>query len=142
LNRIALESAMEAARRLGVELDEDRLSVIVEAYLDDLERQRNAETPEEAALRQLDEVADQVNSAVEVAGETEDWQPVYDLIFDGDGCLAERAREIADDLGMSFPAYVDPDTTYREDSEAWIWALGKFRSRLVDDIGMTAAGYG
>lgn len=142
MNRTALEAAREAARSRGIELDEDHLSAIIEAYLDDLERQRNAETPEEAALRQLDELSDQVNSAVEVAGETEDWQPVYDLIFDGDGCIAARAREIADEVGMSFPSYVDPDTTYREDSEAWIWAFEELRSRLMNDIGMGAAGYG
>lgn len=142
MNRNALEAARAAASSRGIELDEDHVSAIVEAYLDDLERQRNAETPEEAALRQLDELSDQVNSAVEAAGETEDWQPVYDLIFDGDECLAVRSRLIAEEVGMNFPSYVDPDTTYREDSEAWIWAFEELRSRLMNDIGMGTAGYG
>jgi hypothetical protein len=140
VDRHALEAAFDVARELGVELDEQKLARIIDAYLDTIDERRQRKTPEEIALGKLSEVSYLVSHAAAGARETGDWQSVYDLIFDGDDCLAVRSREIADDVGWSFPRYVDPDAGYQEDAEAWIAALDEFWSNLNSDVTMVAMG--
>ncbi len=50
------------------------------------------------------------------------WQKIYSVIFSDS--ISVRVRKLFDNLNRSF-SYYDPDTSYREDVEAFIVALGE-----------------
>lgn len=69
------------------------------------------------------ELVSLVKEANQITESTADWDVKYDLIF-GLGI-----HQVIKEVGLNF-SYYDPDTSYREDVQAFIRALNEFMESL------------
>lgn len=94
--------------------------------------------------RLLVEVAHQVDTASTGSDPSIDyWERAYGAVFDsGPLSLIARIREELTELGLRFPDYYDPDTSYEEDVRAYAEACAEFKEtilRHIDTVNRTAA---
>lgn len=125
----AIEAAEEMARQQGLEISGGKLQLVLGAFME-------ANDPDYAARRKLysghaalvsirKHIAEVEKEAAALPIEEGDWQYklLFDHLFDGDECAAVEIRDVLQHMDRSLADYYDPDTTYREDAEAYITAL-------------------
>ena len=77
--------------------------------------------PQEVLLSKITEVENIFNSEC-------DWEYKYDRIFG----YAKHIRTLMDELSISF-SYYDPDTSYEEDTRAYVQALLEVKENLLKE---------
>ena len=152
----AIEAAHAMARQQGLEISSGKMMLVLGAFLEaggyelaqpsgdpdagidpeHVERMRlfdgysrlvsiwnrMAEAQEEAA-------------GLDVAEDDFQYKILYDRLFEGDDCLAVQVRTVLADMGRTLPDYYDPDTTYKEDSVAYINAVNEMIEGIRREIG-------
>lgn len=65
----------------------------------------------------------------------EDWEFIYSVLFSiDDQGIKLRTKAALDVIDWEFPDYYDPDTTYEEDSRAWIEAFKELHSKIAEAL--------
>ncbi len=154
----AFGAAQEMARKQHLEITSSQLMLVLEAFLqangpderaDMVIDSRHAD-PEYAARMKLcsghaalvsirKAIAEVEREAEGLPSAENDWQykVLFDHLFDGDNCAAVDIRDVLKVMDRELVDYYDPDTTYREDAEAYIQALDEtiegFRKEIAGD---------
>jgi hypothetical protein len=85
-------------------------------------------------------IADIEDEAAKLPAEEGDWQYklLFDYLFDGNDSAADKVREVLHEMDRSLVDYYDPDTTYKEDSLAYIGAIDEtiegFRKEIAGEV--------
>lgn len=150
------------ARQQGVELSSGKLMLILGSFLESSGYETSGSAagkaeevdPEHAKRMKLFEGYSRLRSiraSIEKAKEHADcvenadgepykdlYEFLYDLLFDGDDCIAHQVRTVLADMERTFPDYYDPDTTYKEDALAYMGALDEliesFKNEVSGDV--------
>lgn len=143
-NTSFIEAAQAVARREGVIVSDATLAAIIHAYIEAEHLHRAGDVillNVYAALTLIrDDIRDleQAAAAVERSESDLHYQELFDHLFSGDDAASPNIRRLLEMAGRQFPDYYDPDTTYREDAEAFIDAFDKVLSEISNEIGMQA----
>jgi hypothetical protein len=138
ISQKALDAAWETARQNGVEISPGQLLDVLKTFVHANEQNHDDEAESSVgpdivriisgfaslvAIRQT--IIETQIAAALLPAEDGDWQYklLYDHLFEGDDCAAVKIRASLSRMGRDFIEYYDPDTTYKEDSEAYIAAL-------------------
>lgn len=151
----AIEAAQEMARQQGVEISDGQLMLVLGAFMQASDFSTNAteavdyrhSDPEYAARMKLcsghatlvsirKHIAEVETKADALPEEEGDWQykMLFDYLFDGNDSAADKVREVLNDMDRSLVDYYDPDTTYKEDSLAYIGAIDDTIESLRKEI--------
>lgn len=139
----AIDAAQEMARQQGIDISGGQLKLVLGAFM-------KANDPEygsryklhsgHAALVSIREhIAEVEKEAAALPSEEGDWQYklLFDYLFDGNESAADEIRDVLNEMDRTLVDYYDPDTTYREDSEAYIGALDEtiegFRKEIAGE---------
>jgi hypothetical protein len=131
------------ARRQGIDISGGQLKLVLGAFM-------KANDPEYASRYKLysghaglvsirRHIADVEKEAAALPSEEGDWQYklLFDYLFDGNESAASEIRDVLKEMDRPLVDYYDPDTTYREDSEAYIRALDEtiegFRKEIAGE---------
>ncbi|MNU54720.1 hypothetical protein D3C71_437780 [compost metagenome] len=151
----AIEAAQEMARQQGVEISDGQLMLVLGAFMQASNFSINAteavddrhSDPEYAARMKLcsghaalvsirKHIAEVEKEAGALPSEEGDWQYkiLFDYLFDGNESVATEIRDILKEMDRSLVDYYDPDTTYKEDSLAYIGAIDDTIESLRKEI--------
>jgi hypothetical protein len=160
----AIEAAQEMARQQGVEISDGQLMLVLGAFMQASDFSNNAPAaaddrhsdPEYAARMKLcsghaalvsirKQIAEVETKADTLPEEEGDWQYklLFDYLFDGNDSAADKVREVLKEMDRSLVDYYDPDTTYKEDSLAYIGAIDdtieSFRKEIAGEVDLEPA---
>lgn len=151
----AIEAAQQMARQQGVEISDGQLMLVLGAFMQASDFSTNAPAasddrhsdPEYAARMKLcsghaalvfirKQIAEVETKADALPEEEGDWQykMLFDYLFDGNDSAADKVREVLEHMDRSLVDYYDPDTTYKEDSLAYIGAIDDTIKALMEEI--------
>lgn len=151
----AIEAAREMARQQGVEISDGQLMLVLGAFIQASDLSINAPAaaddrysdPEYAARMKLcsghaalvsirKQIAEIETKADALPEEEGDWhyELLFDYLFDGNDSVADKVREVLSEMDRSLVDYYDPDTTYKEDSLAYIGAIDDTIESLRKEI--------
>jgi hypothetical protein len=151
----ALDAAQDMARQQGVQISSGDLMMVLGAFLKageyelvsskgetvELDEEHNTRMKMFTGYSKLLSIRKRIETAENAVGsleETEgDWhyQTFFNELFEGDNCFAAEVRDVLHGMDRRFPDYYDPDTTYKEDSLAWIRALDELIVEVRKEVG-------
>lgn len=153
----AIDAAQEMARQQGIDISSGQLMLVLGAFMQANDPEASAAKvindrsadPEYAARMKLcsghaalvsirKHIAEAEKEAAALPSEEGDWQYklLFDYLFDGNESAAGEIHDILQEMDRTLVNYYDPDTTYREDSEAYIRALDE----TIEDFRKEIAG--
>jgi hypothetical protein len=135
------EAALKVAGLQGIQVSREQLKSMLDAFQNfgaahDKFLDLNSRYASLLAIRLG--IEDVRKEAAELPAQEDDWQYklLFDHLFDGDDCAADRIHAILKSMDRKLVDYYDPDTTYREDAEAYIRAIDE----TIECIRMEIAG--
>lgn len=153
----AIDAAQEMARQQGIDISSGQLMLVLGAFMQANDhkppmpsKDDRYSDPAYAARMKLcsghaalvsirKHIAEVEKEAAALPSEEGDWQYklLFDYLFDGNESAADEIHDILQEMDRTLLDYYDPDTTYREDSEAYIRALDEtiegFRKEIAGE---------
>lgn len=148
----AVEAAQAMARQQGLDIGGAQMMLILEAFLSaggyelpwqdaDPQAERTKLFDGYSRLKSIRMRISLIEEEAALLPEAYgDWQykNLFDHLFEGNGCASDEIRAVLEDIGRTFPDYFDPDTTYKEDAQAYIGAVDEMiegiRQELSEEI--------
>lgn len=152
----AIEAAQEMARQQGVDISSGKMMLILGSFLEAggyalPERETSdpyvENDPEHAdrmkifdaysklvSIRRRIAIVEAETAELPKSEDDFQYEKLYSYLFRDDDSPADEITAVLAGLDRQFPDYYDPDTTYKEDAEAYIEAVEKLIEGLRKEV--------